>query len=163
MRFTDRVEAGRRLAEQLAYLRGEDVVVLGLPRGGVVVAAEVARGLGAPLDVIVVRKLGVPYQPELAMGAVGEGGIRVLNPDVLNSGGVTGEELASAEEVACGEVTRRVERLRRGADRVRWRAGPRCWSMTVSPPVPPRARPPGGAGPASGDPEGRGDVALRGC
>ena len=65
--FADRVEAGRLLAERLAHLRGRDVVVLGLPRGGVVVAAEVARVLGAPLDVIIVRKLGAPMQPELAM------------------------------------------------------------------------------------------------
>ena len=72
--FRDRVDAGRRLAERLRHLRGEDAVVLGLPRGGVPVAAEVARALDAPLDVIVVRKLGVPFQPELAMGAVGEGG-----------------------------------------------------------------------------------------
>ena len=71
--FRNRVDAGRRLAERLGQLRGEDVVVLGLPRGGVPVAAEVARELAAPLDVIVVRKLGVPFQPELAMGAVGEG------------------------------------------------------------------------------------------
>ena len=74
MRFADRVDAGQRLAERLDRLRGEDVVVLGLPRGGVPVAFEVARALDAPLDVIVVRKLGVPFQPELAMGAVGEGG-----------------------------------------------------------------------------------------
>ena len=73
MPFKNRVDAGRRLAERLGQLRGEDVVVLGLPRGGVPVAAEVARELDAPLDVIVVRKLGVPFQPELAMGAVGEG------------------------------------------------------------------------------------------
>ncbi|HUJ64793.1 MAG TPA: phosphoribosyltransferase family protein, partial [Acidimicrobiales bacterium] len=69
MPFVDRREAGRRLAERLIFLRGEDAVVLGLPRGGVPVAFEVARALGAPLDVILVRKLGVPFQPELAMGA----------------------------------------------------------------------------------------------
>ena len=72
--FADRVDAGRQLAERLEHLRGQDVVVLGLPRGGVPVAAEVAAALDAPLDVIVVRKLGVPFQPELAMGAIGEGG-----------------------------------------------------------------------------------------
>ncbi|MFT7024787.1 MAG: putative phosphoribosyl transferase [Rhodococcus sp. (in: high G+C Gram-positive bacteria)] len=71
--FADRVEAGRLLAEQLEHLRGQNVVVLGLPRGGVPVAFEVAEALGVPLDVIVVRKLGVPFQPELAMGAIGEG------------------------------------------------------------------------------------------
>ncbi|WP_258190794.1 phosphoribosyltransferase family protein [Arthrobacter sp. PAMC25284] len=72
--FEDRVDAGRRLGRRVAELRGQDVVVLGLPRGGVPVAYEVAAALDAPLDVIVVRKLGLPYQPELAMGAIGEGG-----------------------------------------------------------------------------------------
>jgi len=72
MRFADRADAGRRLAESLRFLAGQDVVVVGLPRGGVPVAFEVARALGAPLDVIVVRKLGVPFEPELGMGAVGE-------------------------------------------------------------------------------------------
>jgi putative phosphoribosyl transferase len=73
MTFANRSEAGRRLAQRLQHLRGEDVIVLGLPRGGVPVAFEVARALAAPLDVIVVRKLGVPYQPELAMGHRGGG------------------------------------------------------------------------------------------
>ena len=81
--FADRVDAGRQLAKRLDFLRGQDVVVLGLPRGGVPVAYEVAKALDAPLDVIVVRKLGVPFQPEVAMGAIGEGGSRVLDPDVL--------------------------------------------------------------------------------
>ncbi|MGN6245640.1 MAG: phosphoribosyltransferase family protein, partial [Motilibacteraceae bacterium] len=89
--FRDRTDAGRRLADHLLTLphgpgRGDDVVVLGLPRGGVPVAAEVARALGAPLDVIVVRKLGVPWQPELAMGALGEGGVLVLDQRVLRAG-----------------------------------------------------------------------------
>ena len=74
--FIDRVDGGRQLAEQLHHLRGTpDVVVVGLPRGGVPVAAEVAAALDAPLDVIVVRKLGLPFQPEVAMGAIGEGGM----------------------------------------------------------------------------------------
>ncbi len=81
--FRDRTEAGRQLAARLAPLAEDHPVVLGLPRGGVPVAYEVARALGAPLDVIVVRKLGVPFQPELGMGAVGEDGVRVLNEDVL--------------------------------------------------------------------------------
>jgi len=76
MVFADRADAGRRLAAMLAYLGDEPVVVLGLPRGGVPVAFEVCRALGAPLDVILVRKLGVPFQPELGMGAVGEDGVR---------------------------------------------------------------------------------------
>jgi predicted phosphoribosyltransferase len=76
MSFIDRTDAGRRLGGRLGLLQGRDVVVLGLPRGGVPVAAEVARALDAPLDVIIVRKLGVPSQPELAVGAVGEDGAR---------------------------------------------------------------------------------------
>ncbi|MFJ9930730.1 phosphoribosyltransferase family protein [Streptomyces misionensis] len=98
MRFANRLEAGRRLGRRLVYLRGQDVVVLGLPRGGVPVAAAVAEALDAPLDVCLVRKLGVPYQPELAMGAIGEDGVRVLNPDVLRVTGVSDEELARVEE-----------------------------------------------------------------
>ena len=78
MSFVDRTDAGHRLADRLRHFRGQDVVVLGLPRGGVPVAYEVARALDAPLDIIVVRKLGVPYQRELAMGAIGEGGVRVI-------------------------------------------------------------------------------------
>ena len=81
--FHDRVEAGRRLAYRLTNCTLYDVVVLGLPRGGVPVAAEVARVLRAPLDVIVVRKLGVPSQPEYAMGAVGEDGVTVLSEEVV--------------------------------------------------------------------------------
>lgn len=79
MPFTNRTDAGRRLAGALADRDLEDPVVVGLPRGGVVVAAEVAEVLEAPLDVILVRKLGAPDQPELAMGAIGEGGVRVLD------------------------------------------------------------------------------------
>ncbi|MBI1874830.1 MAG: phosphoribosyltransferase [Acidobacteria bacterium] len=83
-RFRDRVEAGRLLAGELdRYVLRADVVVLGLPRGGVPVAYEVARALRAPLDVMVVRKLGLPQQPELAMGAIASGGVRVLNTDLL--------------------------------------------------------------------------------
>src|SRR5438093_10507792 len=84
MRYRDRREAGRVLGEHLAAFAGQpDVVVLGLPRGGIPVAWEVARRLGAPLDVFVVRKLGFPGHEELAMGAIASGGVRVLNPDVL--------------------------------------------------------------------------------
>ena len=75
--------APRDLASKLEHLRGHDLVVLGLPRGGVPVAAEVARALGAPLDLIVVRKLGVPFQPEVAMGAIGEDGARVISHDLI--------------------------------------------------------------------------------
>lgn len=85
-RFADRTDAGRRLAAALPPL--SDPIVLGLARGGVPVAAAVADALGAPLDVLVVRKLGLPVQPELAMGAIASGGIRVLNDEVLTEAGV---------------------------------------------------------------------------
>src|ERR1700682_2289031 len=82
--FRDRREGGRLLAERLAaYANSPDVLVLALPRGGVPVAYEVARALGVPLDVFVVRKLGVPGYDELAMGAIATGGVRVLNDDVV--------------------------------------------------------------------------------
>ena len=81
--FRDRKDAGQRLAEALDSYAGPDTVVVGLPRGGVPVAAEVARRLRAPLDVFVVRKLGVPFQPELAMGAIASGGVLVRNEEVL--------------------------------------------------------------------------------
>jgi putative phosphoribosyl transferase len=97
MVFADRDDAGRRLAARLGHLRGEPVVVPGLPRGGVPVALRVAMALGAPLDVIVVRKLGVPFQPELGMGAVGEDGVRVLNPEVIQACGVSRDDLAAVQ------------------------------------------------------------------
>jgi len=105
--FRDRVDAGRRLAERLEFLRGERPVILGLPRGGVPVAAEVARALDAPLDVIIVRKLGVPSQPELGMGAIGEEGVRVLNPHVLAQARITERELAAVEAREREEAARR--------------------------------------------------------
>src|ERR1044071_7311671 len=86
MLFLDRREAGRQLAARLAtFADRPDVLVLGLPRGGVPVAAEVARALHAPLDVFLVRKLGVPGREELAMGAIASGGVRVLNEDVVDT------------------------------------------------------------------------------
>lgn len=116
--FADRVEAGRLLAQRLEHLRGQDVVVLGLPRGGVPVAFEVAEALGVPLDVIVVRKLGVPFQPELAMGAIGEGGARVLNASVLAHTRVTEEELRTVEARERAQLEERVSRLRKGRGRI---------------------------------------------
>jgi predicted phosphoribosyltransferase len=95
------------------------VVVLGLPRGGVPVAAQVARALQAPLDVVVVRKLGLPRQPELAMGAVGEGGVVVRHEEVLRQAGVGPEQLAQVVARERAEVERRVARLRRGRAAVR--------------------------------------------
>ncbi len=112
MAFDDRVTAGRRLAGLLTDLRDQNPVVLGLPRGGVVVAAEVARVLGAPLDVIIVRKLGVPAQPELAMGAIGEDGVRVVAEEVVRRARVSAEELAAVEQRERGELKRRARLLR---------------------------------------------------
>lgn len=115
MLYRDRTEAGRELAQKLAEYRGRgDVVVLGLPRGGVPVAFEVAAALHAPLDVFVVRKLGTPGQPELAMGAIASGGVRVLNHDVVRALGIPDfkiEEVAQAE----GEELRRREQQYRGS------------------------------------------------
>ncbi len=115
--FRDRAEAGALLAAEVVRAlagkpRGE-VVVLGLPRGGVPVAAAVARALDAPLDVIVVRKLGVPYQPELAMGAIGEDGARVLNEQVLSVTGIREKDLAEVERRERIELERRA-RVYRG-------------------------------------------------
>jgi predicted phosphoribosyltransferase len=89
MRFKDRQDAGRQLAARLRGFAGRpDVVVLALPRGGVPIAHEVAAGLGAPLDLFLVRKLGVPGHPELAMGAIAEGGIEVLSDDLIRELGI---------------------------------------------------------------------------
>lgn len=108
--FADRRDAGRALAAALGRLRGTpDLLVLGLPRGGVPVAAEVAGSLGAELDVFVVRKLGLPAQPELAMGAIASGGIRVLNEDVVAEAGVPPEVV--------DEVTRREDAELRARER----------------------------------------------
>ena len=112
--FQDRIEAGRALARLLeAYADRRDVLILALPRGGVPVAFEVARALHAPLDIFVVRKLGLPSNEELAMGALASGNVRVLNDEVVGSFGITErviEAVASKEQV---ELERR-ERLYRG-------------------------------------------------
>jgi putative phosphoribosyl transferase len=112
--FLDRADAGRRLGQRLAGLRGRDVVVLGLPRGGVPVAFEVAKALDAPLDVIMVRKLGVPFQPEVAMGAIGEGGAWVLDERVLSLARVTEEDLAAVEKNERQVLEDRTARYRQG-------------------------------------------------
>jgi putative phosphoribosyl transferase len=113
-RFRDRVDAGRLLAGELCeFARRQDVIVLGLPRGGVAVAFQVAAALGVPMDVLIVRKLGVPGHHELAMGALASGGVCVLNADVIAELGITEEELRSATTRERLEVERR-ERLYRG-------------------------------------------------
>ena len=116
--FDDRFDAGRQLAERLEPLRGKDIVVLGLPRGGLPVAFEVAKALEAPLDVLVVRKLGVPFQPELAFGAIGEDGVRVINDSVVAHANLSEDEMAAVEAEQRAELARRSERFRRGHDRV---------------------------------------------
>ncbi|SDY52355.1 Predicted phosphoribosyltransferase [Modestobacter sp. DSM 44400] len=112
MPFADRADAGRQLACRLTHLRGSDVIVLALPRGGVPVAVPVARALAAPLDVIVVRKLGVPRRPELAMGAVGEGRAVVRNDPVLLALRVAATDFALVEQAEREELARRTAVVR---------------------------------------------------
>lgn len=114
MIFYDRAHAGRLLAERLEHLRTEDPVVLALPRGGVPVAREIAGALDAPLDVIIVRKLGCPDQPELGLGAIGENGVRVLNRAVVAATGATTAEIDAVEARERVEIDRRRERYREG-------------------------------------------------
>jgi putative phosphoribosyl transferase len=115
MLFQDRFEAGRVLASRLSqFAHRNDVVVLGLPRGGIPVAFEVAKSLNAPLDVFVVRKLGVPGQEELAMGAIASGGIRVLNRDVVDTLGVGNDEIAEAAREQQSELARGEQEYRNG-------------------------------------------------
>jgi putative phosphoribosyl transferase len=114
MRFHNRSDAGRQLASKLsAFAHRHDVVVLALPRGGVPVAFEVARALNAPLDIFLVRKLGVPGHPELAMGAIASGGVRVLSEDIIEQLGVP---RTAVEQVAVRErlELERRDRLYRG-------------------------------------------------
>src|SRR5215470_3768462 len=115
MRFRDRVEAGRRLAKELRhYTNRPDLLVLGLPRGGIPVAFEVARALNAPLDVFVVRKLGMPGQEELALGAIASGGVRVINKDLVRRLRVQPADLDDIAAHEARELERR-ERLYRGS------------------------------------------------
>jgi predicted phosphoribosyltransferase len=119
MPFANRTDAGQHLAEALRGYLGRDPVVLGLPRGGVPVAYPVAIALGAPLDVLVVRKLGLPYQPELAFGAIGEGPpggdpVRVLNDSVLRRTTLTDDDIAAVEAEQRLELQRRVDLYRGG-------------------------------------------------
>jgi predicted phosphoribosyltransferase len=117
--FADRRDAGRRLAAALAGYADRRPVILALPRGGVPVAAEVAAALGAPLDLVMVRKIGVPWQPELAMGAIVDGAepVVVRNEDVLRLSGVSPEEFRAARDAELAEIERR--RARYLGDRLR--------------------------------------------
>jgi putative phosphoribosyl transferase len=118
VRFADRADAGWQLAERLERFRDVRPVVLGLPRGGVPVAYQVAASLDAPLDVIVVRKLGVPFQPEVAMGAIGESGTREVDERIIAQAGVTGAEVDEVERRERQVLAERLERYRRGRERV---------------------------------------------
>jgi len=113
-RFLDRTDAGRRLAEALIddYGGRDDLLVLALPRGGVPVAREVARALDAPLDIFLVRKLGVPDHPELAMGAIATGGVVVLNEDVVRMANVTEEDIGHVARQETEELRRREQAYR---------------------------------------------------
>ena len=113
--FADRQEAGLELAKRLEHYKGRhDVVVLALPRGGVPVAYEVARALGAPLDVFVVRKLGLPGHRELAMGAIASGGVRVLNDDVVGWYRVPRDVIDAVAREEAAELRRREDAYREG-------------------------------------------------
>ena len=112
MRFTDRAHAGRVLSGMLDHFAGRPTVILGLPRGGVPVGFEIARRLGAPLEVLLVRKLGVPTQPELAMGAIGEGGIRVLDEQRIERLGIRSAAVERVERRERKELARQAERFR---------------------------------------------------
>src|SRR3954451_5175091 len=107
--FRDREDAGRRLAERLARYRGEDPVVLALPRGGVPVGYEVAHSLGASLDVFIARKLGAPNQPELGIGAVAQDGTRILNERIVEVIGVPEEYIERVTDEETKEAKRRVK------------------------------------------------------
>jgi len=119
MTFNDRREAGRQLADALSHYRDKDAVVLALPRGGVPVGAEVAESLDAPLDLLLVRKVGVPWQPELAMGAVidGEEPIAIRNEDVIGLASVTEGDFEAAMRAELDEIEKR--RLRYLGERAR--------------------------------------------
>ncbi|MGD0452284.1 MAG: phosphoribosyltransferase [Solirubrobacteraceae bacterium] len=114
MEFLDRHDAGRRLAAQLEHVAEEPPVIVALPRGGVPVAFEVARALGAPLEILAVRKLGAPGNPELGVGAVAEDGTGVLNPESAGMLGMTQAMLDETVELESRELRRRVERYRDG-------------------------------------------------
>jgi predicted phosphoribosyltransferase len=113
--FADRVEAGRLLASELVRRKlPENVIVLALPRGGLPVGLEVAKAFGAPLDVVIVRKLGVPWQPELAMGAIASGSFQALDEDLIESLGISSAEIDAVVARERAEVARREKLYRKG-------------------------------------------------
>jgi putative phosphoribosyl transferase len=114
MPFLNRTEAGSRLGERLRFLQGEDVVVLALPHGGILVALEVARALHAPVDVLIVRKLVPPCHPDVAVGAMAEGGVTYIDQELVKRAGATPDEVAAAERRERVELDRRADRLRCG-------------------------------------------------
>lgn len=118
MRFRDRVDAGQQLAAKLNHLPTDGLIALGMPRGGVPVAAEVALSLGIPLDVVIVRKLGVPSHPELAMGAIGEDGVRFIDDDTVSALQITADQIAAVEEAEHIELQRRATKYRQGTPRL---------------------------------------------
>ncbi len=123
--FADRADAGRRLASALAAYRGRDgLLVLALPRGGVPVAAEVARALSAELDVLVVRKLGAPFNPELAIGAIASGGALYSNSRILRMAGITDAEFEAVLAREREELVRREASYRAGRNALTWKG--RC-------------------------------------
>ena len=119
MPFRNRAEAGQKLAAALALYRDQDPVILALPRGGVPVAAEVASALDAPLDLILVRKVGVPFEPELAMGAIvdGDSPLVVRNDDVIRHAGVDEADFKAVCDAECSEIERRRKRYLGNRDR----------------------------------------------
>ena len=137
--FADRAEAGRRLAERLLRFKDERPVVLALPRGGVPVGFEVARALDAPLDLILVRKIGAPFQPELAVGAVVDGGRpeTVLNQEIVRELEIPESHIEEEGARQLAEIARRRELYLAGRSACRSRGAPRSWSTTASPPARP--------------------------
>lgn len=110
--FKDRTDAGRKLAKKLRQYKGDNLVVLALPRGGVLVGYQIAKALSAPLDVLLVRKLGSPINPELGIGAIAQGGIKVLDEAAINQMGIKEEEIEKIEKKEKKELERRAAKYR---------------------------------------------------
>jgi len=137
MSFHDRTDAGKQLADALTGYREQHPIVLALPRGGVAVAAEVARLLDAPLDLVLVRKIGVPFQPELAMGAVVDGPnpLVVRNEEVIRLSGISEADFAAARDNELNEIQRRRARYLGGRSHPTFQGASPSSSMTESPPA----------------------------